>query len=121
MTKYVSQNSRDLLDIITREHALQAERVAGGWIEPDQMMPCLIERLNTLSMRNESLRLFLSGANQIPKTEDEDKDVEWAKDPRPANFHFVDHRPSEAKGSHTHMKDDQWLEAAWPTPGERVA
>lgn len=118
MTRYVSQNAKDLLEIICREHALQAERVAGGFIERDQVMTCLVERLNARSAKNESLRQFLASDGYIPPIEDESPDVGWAKDPRPPSMHVAHQGTSESNGDRA--RDPDW-EAPWPGPGDRIA
>lgn len=121
MTKYVSKTARQLLEIICSEHALQAERVAGGWIEPEQVIPCLIERLNARSMRDEDLRAFLAFEGYIPKDDDESQEREWAADPRPPNMHVA--RQSTSEPEPERIRDEAWINGSWdfPMPGERIA
>jgi len=57
-------------------------RVRKGFIKPDRMLGTLYERLNRLACDNQDLRKFLDRQRHIPVTEDEDMDLEWARDPR---------------------------------------
>jgi len=119
MSKYVSENAKRLIEIICKEHALQAERVAGGWIQPEQVQACIIERLNARANRDEDVKAFLQTTASVPENEDNDSDLPWAKDPRPPCMLTVDHRPQ--REGYQSMRDDNWIEERdFPVPGERV-
>lgn len=124
MTKtYVSPSAKSLLKTIGDEYELQFERYMKGFIEKDQLLSCLIERLNAKSKSDPALRRFLSDKGFIPKSEDTDEDVEWAEDKRDDSFHEVNNKsPSKSRGigPARGVKYEEDESDCFPLPGERV-
>ncbi len=82
MRQFTSVAAKSLITIIGTEYAMAQKRVERGFIKEDQMLGTLLERLNRLSCDNVNLRKFLDNVGHIPIEEDENMDLEWAKDPR---------------------------------------
>ena len=116
---YVSPHAREIIETICAEYALQADRVAGGFLDPDKVQACLIERLNAKSIKSDAMRHFLSDVGPIPADDDTSPDREWAEDPRDDSFNEVRHGPSSPTGIKRNAKvvED---ELDHPMPGERI-
>lgn len=117
---YVSPHAKGLISIICDEFALQAERVAGGFLEPDRVQECLIERLNLRSRKDPALRAFLEDVGPISRADDDSPDRPWAPDPREDSFHEVRNGPGTPSGLKKSARRVE-EELDHPMPGERIA
>lgn len=116
---YISPNAKAIIQTICDEYALQADRVAGGFIEPDAVQRCLLERLNAKSSKDQALRAFLSDVGPISREDDESPDRVWAEDPRDDSFNEVRKGTSTPTGlmrNAVRVED----EIDHPLPGERI-
>lgn len=82
MRQFTSEAAKSLITIIGTEYRTAQLRVDRNFIKQDAMLGILFERLNRLACQNIDLRKFLDNIGHIPIEEDENMDVEWAKDPR---------------------------------------
>ncbi|HDZ37793.1 MAG TPA: hypothetical protein ENH62_05850 [Marinobacter sp.] len=84
MRQFTSEAAKSLITVIGTEYHAAQIRVSRNFIKQDDMLGYLFERLNRLACQNVNLRKFLDNVGHIPVVEDEDMDLDWAKDPREA-------------------------------------
>lgn len=82
MKQFTSEAAKSLVTIIGTEYRMAQIRVDRNFIQQDAMLGTLFARLNLLACQNINLRKFLDNTGHIPVEEDENMDLEWARDPR---------------------------------------
>lgn len=80
----ITNNAKRQINTIVEEFRMQDDRVRKGFIDRSQALPCLYERLQRRAVKDPDLRKFLDDVGFIHHREDEDPNLPWAHDPRPA-------------------------------------
>ena len=85
----ITQNAKNLIDIISQEAVLQNARAVKGFIPEDKVLGAVTERLAMRAKHNVDLKVFMETLAYIPTAEDERASYPWAEDLREPNDNFV--------------------------------